>query len=65
MMGYVARRFLNKGITSMVLFGVPQNPSGNFHEALEGQKLFAKNGDFHGGYGWKDLTRLAEICPID
>ncbi len=60
--GHVARRFLAQGIRSMVLFGVPQNPSCAFHEALEGERLLAKNGDFHGGYGWRDLQRLAAIC---
>ena len=65
LVGHVARRFLDQGITTMVLFGTPQNPSCAFHEALEGEKLFAKNGEFHGGYGWHDLQRLAAICPID
>ena len=47
----------------MVLFGVPQNPSCAFHEAREGERLLAKNGEFHGGYGWRALQRLAAICP--
>jgi len=25
---------------------------------MGGEKLFAKNGEFHGGYGWKGLQRL-------
>jgi len=47
----------------MVLFGTPQNPSCAFFEALGGERLFAKTGEFHGGYGWRDLQRLASICP--
>lgn len=65
LMGHVARRFLNMGINSMVLFSVPQNPSCRFHEALHGERLYDKKGDFHGGYGWRDLQKLSEICPID
>ena len=52
---HVIQRFLKQGITSMVLFGTPNNPACAFHEKHGGQKLFAKNGEFHGGYGWKDL----------
>lgn len=62
LVGQVARRFLSKGINTMVLFGTPQNPSCAFHEALGGERLYAANGEFHGGYGWKDLQKLAAIC---
>jgi len=65
LVGHVARRFLGEGITSMVLFGSSQNPSCAFHEAIGGEKLFAKNGEFHGGYGWRDLGQLASVCPVD
>jgi len=65
LVGHVARRFLNKGISNMVLFGTAENPSCAFHDALEGERLYAKNGAFHGGYCWRDLKRLAEICPVD
>jgi L-amino acid N-acyltransferase YncA len=61
--GHVARRFLSQGIHSMVLFGTPQNPSCAFHEALGGERMFAENGEFHGGYRWPDLQKLASICP--
>lgn len=65
LMGHVARRFLSMGIHSMLLFGIPQNPSNRFHEALRGERLFDKQGEFHGGYGWRDLQKLAALCPID
>jgi L-amino acid N-acyltransferase YncA len=65
LVGHVARRFLAQGISTMVLFGTPQNPSCAFHEALGGERLFATNGEFHGGYGWLDLQTLATICPIE
>jgi ribosomal protein S18 acetylase RimI-like enzyme len=63
LLGYVARRFIKMGINDMVLFGIPQNPSCSFHEAMGGKKLIAKNGEFHGGYGWKDLHELMRRCP--
>ena len=65
LVGHVARRFVSQGINTMVLFGVPQNPSCAFHDALGGDRLIAKNGEFHGGYGWRDLRKLASICPVD
>ena len=64
LVGHVARRFLGQGINNMVLFGTPENPSCKFYEVLGGERLYAKNGDFHGGYCWRDLEKLSEICPI-
>jgi L-amino acid N-acyltransferase YncA len=65
LLGHVARRFLSQGIFSMLLFGDAQNPSNGFYEAMGADKLFAANGEFHGGYGWRDLGKLASICPPD
>ena len=31
LVGHVARRFLDQGVSTMVLFGIPQNPSCAFH----------------------------------
>lgn len=47
----------------MLLFGEAGNPSNRFYEALGAERLFSDTGAFHGGYGWRDLQRLAEICP--
>jgi L-amino acid N-acyltransferase YncA len=57
---HVVQKFLCKGISAMVLFGVPQNPSCAFHEAMGGERLIAKNGEFHGGYGWRDLGEVGK-----
>jgi L-amino acid N-acyltransferase YncA len=56
----IARRFISQGITSMVLFGAPENPSCAFHEKMGGKKLYAKNAEFHGGYGWVDLNLMVK-----
>jgi len=60
----VAHVFLGRGITSMLLFGGANNQSNTFYERMGGEKLFAKNGEFHGGYGWKDLQRLITFCSM-
>lgn len=65
LLGHVARRFLSEGISSMLLFGDARNRSNRFYEALGADKLLAPNGEFHGGYGWRDLRKLATICPAD
>jgi len=65
LVGHIACRFLSQGITTMVLFGVPENPACAFHEALGGGRLLTRNGEFHGGYGWRDLRKLASICPME
>jgi ribosomal protein S18 acetylase RimI-like enzyme len=56
----VASHFTNMGIDNMVLFGTPQNPTCSFYEAMGGQRLYAKNGEFHGGYGFTNLSSLAQ-----
>lgn len=59
LLGEVSRRFLANGITSILLFGDARNPSNGFYERMGAERLFAPNGDFHGGYGWRDIRPLA------
>ena len=61
LIGYVARKFLSMSIHNVVLFGVAENPSCKFHEAMGGEKLYSKQGEFHGGYCWRDLQKPAVI----
>ena len=63
LVGHVARRFLTQGVTSMLLFGDARNPSNRFYEVLGAERLLDKAGNFHGGYGWRDLRSLAAVCP--
>jgi L-amino acid N-acyltransferase YncA len=58
----VAQRFLDEGVPSMLLFGEAQNPSNRFYEALGAERLTNENGEFHGGYGWRDLRKLVTNC---
>jgi GNAT superfamily N-acetyltransferase len=62
LIGFVAREFLARGISSMLLFGEARNPSNAFYETLGAQRLYAGNGEFHGGYGWTDLRALTAVC---
>lgn len=55
-----ARMFLARGITSMLLFGDARSPSNGFYEALGAERLYSPSGEFHGGYGWRDLSGLIE-----
>jgi GNAT superfamily N-acetyltransferase len=63
LVGHVARRFLVQGITSMWLTGDARNPSRKAWLALGAHKTDDDPGT--GNYGWHDLRRLADICPID
>lgn len=56
----VARRFLERSVDSMLLFGDARNPSNGFYEHLGAERLYSPEGEFHGGYGWRDLRRLLE-----
>ena len=62
----VTRRFLARGVTSMLLFGEATNPSNGFYEAFGAERLYAPDGDFHGAYGWRDLRMLvARYAAVD
>lgn len=61
----IAHRFLERGISSMLLFGEATSPSNGFYEAFGAERLYAENGEFHGGYGWRDLNLLLARCGGD
>ena len=65
LLGHVSRRFLQDGIASMLLFGDARSPSNGFYERLGAERLLTESGEFHGGYGWRDLSLLAARCPIE
>ena len=57
--GLVVQRFLKMGVNDMILFGIPENPSCFFHEAMGGKRLYSEKGNFDGGYRWPDLKKIA------
>ena len=58
----VARRFLERGVSSMLLFGDARNPSNGFYEAMGGERILGRAGEFHGAYGWRNLDKLVGFC---
>jgi len=58
----VADRFVQRGTRSMLLFGDASNPSNGFYEKFAAEKLLSGSGEFHGGYGWRDLAALVDRC---
>jgi ribosomal protein S18 acetylase RimI-like enzyme len=58
----MASEFDKRGISSVLLFGDAHNPSNGFYERMGAERLYAKNGEFHGGYGWKDIKVVLEKC---
>ena len=58
LVAHVSRRFLAQGVGSMLLFGDARSPSNGFYEHLGAERLLSAKGEFHGGYGWRDLHAL-------
>lgn len=58
MMEEAARRFLEQGIESMILFADLGNPSIGFYDRLGGERLRDERGRFTGAYGWRDVRAL-------
>jgi hypothetical protein len=46
----------------MLLFRDATNPSNGFYEAFGAERLYSETGEFHGGYGWRDLETPAKRC---
>ena len=61
----VARRFLERDIDSMLLFGDARSPSNGFYERMGAERLFSRDGEFHGAYGWRSLRRLVTSIAED
>ena len=58
MMAETARRFLDRGIHSFILFAELSNPTLGFYDSMGGERLPDERGQFTGAYGWRDLRRL-------
>jgi GNAT superfamily N-acetyltransferase len=58
----VSGRFTSEGVRAMLLFGDARSPSNGFYERLGAERLYSPEGEFHGGYGWRDLRDLARAC---
>jgi ribosomal protein S18 acetylase RimI-like enzyme len=53
-----ARRFLERGIHSFILFAERSNPTLGFYDRMGGERLLDERGRFDGAYGWRDVRTL-------
>ena len=60
LMREAARRFLDRGIRSFVLFAERSNPTIGFYDHLGGERLLDDRGLFTGAYCWRDVQRLLD-----
>lgn len=58
MMVATARRFLERGIHSFILFAELSNPTLGFYDRMGGERLRDDRGRFTGAYGWRDVTAV-------
>ena len=58
MMAETARRFLDRGIDSFVLFAELSNPTLGFYDRMGGEPLVDEHGQRTGAYAWRGVTRL-------
>jgi ribosomal protein S18 acetylase RimI-like enzyme len=58
MMAETARRFLDRGIHSFILFAELSNPTLGFYDRLGGERLIDDRGKFDGAYAWRDVRTL-------
>ncbi|HEU4995253.1 MAG TPA: hypothetical protein VFT29_10535 [Gemmatimonadaceae bacterium] len=59
MMAETARRFLARGVESLILFAELSNPTLGFYDHMGGERLLDDRGQVSGAYGWRDLHELA------
>lgn len=60
MMAETARRFLDRGIESFVLFAELTNPTLGFYDRMGGERLRDGDGRFTGAYAWRNARKLIE-----
>ena len=58
MMAETARRFLDRGISSFLLFAERSNPTLGFYDRMGGERLLDDREQFTGAYGWRDVRTL-------
>lgn len=58
MMQEAARRCLDRGIESFILFAERSNPTIGFYDRMGGERLLDDRGLFSGAYGWRDVRKL-------
>ena len=57
-MAETARRFVDRGIHSFILFAELSNPTLSFFDRMGGERLLNDRGLFDGAYAWRDVRTL-------
>jgi GNAT superfamily N-acetyltransferase len=65
MMAETARRFLERGIHSFILFAELDNPTLGFYDRMGGERLLDDRGQFGGAYAWRDVKTLIRSHEAD
>jgi ribosomal protein S18 acetylase RimI-like enzyme len=60
MLAECARRFLQRGIHSFILFAEASNPTVGFFDHMGGERLLDERGQFDGAFGWRDVRTLLD-----
>lgn len=60
LMAETARRFLDRGIESFILFAERSNPTIGFYDRMGGERLIDERGLFTGAYAWRDVRKLLD-----
>ena len=58
MMAETARRLLERGIDSLILFAELSNPTLGFYDRMGGERLIDERGQFGGAYACRDVRTL-------
>jgi ribosomal protein S18 acetylase RimI-like enzyme len=58
MLAETAKRFLDRGIRSFMLFAERSNPTVGFYDRMGGERLCDERGQFTGAFGWRDVRTL-------
>lgn len=58
MMEETARRFLDRGMHSFILFAELSNPTLGFYDRMGGERLMNDRGQFDGAFAWRDAGVL-------
>ena len=58
MMAETARRFVDRGFQSCILFAELSNPTLGFYDRMGGERLLDERGQFGGAYVWRDVRTL-------
>jgi GNAT superfamily N-acetyltransferase len=65
----VVRMLLQRGMRSMAIWVLADNPACGFYERMGGQRVYSRDEELQGvtlhevGYGWDDISALAATAP--